>query len=160
MRPKRSRPAPDEPAALRALALRLLAGREHTRLELQRKLRLRGCDGERVAQLLDGLSAEGLLSDERFAEVFSRSRLEKGYGPHRIEAELRERGVAEALIAAVLDRPEAFWCELAARQRGKRFGERLPSDPHERARQARFLHQRGFTGEQIRCALRGEVARL
>ena len=39
-------------------------------------------------------------------------------------------------------------------QRNKRFGAGLPEDARERARQMRFLQQRGFTGDQIRAVFR------
>jgi regulatory protein len=35
----------------------------------------------------------------------------------------------------------------------RRFGEDVPAEWKERARQARFLEYRGFTGDQIREAL-------
>jgi len=37
--------------------------------------------------------------------------------------------------------------------RSKRFGDAMPEDFKERARQARFLQYRGFTSEQIREVL-------
>jgi regulatory protein len=41
--------------------------------------------------------------------------------------------------------------------RRKRFGAELPGDMQERARQARFLQQRGFSMEDIRKALKGDI---
>ena len=42
-----------------------------------------------------------------------------------------------------------------AQVRRKRFGEALPQSNADRAKQARFLLQRGFTSEQVRAVLRG-----
>lgn len=110
-----------------------------------------------MAQALAELIAEGLLSDERFAEAFVASRTEKGSGPLRIQAELRERGLNDELIARYVDFSDRDWHERAARVRRKRFGPAPPGDIKERARQARFLQYRGFTAEQARTALKGDV---
>ena len=147
----------DDPALVatevRRIALGLLARREHSGLELRHKLRARGFDADLVASVLQGLGEEGLLSDARFAESFVRARCDKGYGPLRIRGELRERGIDSDTIEACLDPDDIAWCRLGARVRNKRFGLSLPADLKQRARQIRFLQQRGFTGEQIRRVL-------
>jgi regulatory protein len=134
-----------------ATALRLLARREHSELELRHKLKGRNFAGNIVDTVIMQLVDEGLLSDHRFAEVYIRGRFERGYGPLRIRAELRERGVsgdsAEQLLAGL----SRFWVESAGRQRSKRFGRQFPGDYRERARQMRFLQQRGFSSDQIQA---------
>ncbi len=112
-------------------------------------------DAEFVDALIAVLSGEGLLSDRRFTEIFVRSRLNRGQGPLRIEADLRQRGVAVELIEQYLAEAgseESGWSETARAARRKRFGEEVPRDFSERARQARFLRSRGFTEQQIRNA--------
>jgi len=143
----------DDAAAAREAAVRLLARREHSARELQRKLAERGFESAAVAEALEGLAADGLLSDERFAEAFVGSRIERGSGPRRIQAELRERGITDELIARHVDFSDRQWRERAARVRRKRFGPALPGELRERSRQARFLQYRGFTAEQARAAL-------
>lgn len=133
----------------------LLARREHSRLELERKLRQRGMDSADLVPVLDELAAAGLQSDARFAEHYARSRAERGYGPLRIRAELQERGIGSAGIAAALATLEGDWTGQARLAREKRFGPNRPADLKERARQTRFLLQRGFSQEQIRQALPG-----
>jgi regulatory protein len=102
------------------------------------------------------LVAEGLLSDQRFSEGFIHSRRERGQGPLRIEAELRQRGVDAECIAGLLDVRDAGWRALAAETRRRRFGDPIPREFSERARQARFLRARGFTEDQVRSALRDD----
>jgi len=131
----------------------LLARREHTRQELRRKLERKGCDGTLVEEVLAQLAAEGLLSDGRFAESYVNARVARGEGPARIRAALREKGVDEALIAEALEGVEADWRALAEAAWRKRFAGKPPQDHKERARQARFLQQRGFTMEQIGALL-------
>jgi regulatory protein len=141
------------PADIRARALGLLARREHSRLELARKLRQRGMGGADLEQVLDELAAARLLSDTRFAEEYARSRVSRGYGPLRIRAELRERGIDDAGIQAALEELGEDWYQQARAARQRRFGAEPPADLKERARQSRFLQQRGFSPEQIRQAL-------
>ena len=76
----------------------LLARREHSARELSHKLKSRDYDEVSIQAVIESLIDEGLQSDDRFAEQFTRSRVEKGYGPIRIRQELRERGIADSPI--------------------------------------------------------------
>ncbi|HHO68381.1 MAG TPA: regulatory protein RecX, partial [Gammaproteobacteria bacterium] len=89
--------------------MRLLARREHSVLELRRKLEQRGWQGGPLDEVLDSLVDQNLLSDRRFAEVYTRTRIERGYGPLRIRAELRERGIDAALAEAALEAEAPDW---------------------------------------------------
>ena len=148
---RRSKPdALDAPACAR-VAVDLLARREHSRLELTRKLAARGFPEDVIAPALDELERSGALADERFTASFVRSRVAKGQGPSRIRAELVQRGIAGA--AEALREAEVDWRAAIRAVRSKKFGPDVPSDYRERARQARFLEYRGFSSEQIRAAL-------
>lgn len=138
--------------------MRLLTRREHTRLELQHKLARRAFDAGLIEQVLDELIRDGLLSDARFAELYTGQRADKGYGPLRIAAELRERGVDPALADQVLAVLNDFWPENLARLARKRFDLRpgVAVAMGERARQTRFLRHRGFTLAQINALYRGQ----
>lgn len=142
-----------DPARLRKLAMDLLARREHTRAELTAKLTARGAETDAVAPVLDALEDDGLLSEARFAEAFVRQRTGRGHGPVRIRHELCRRGVSEPAADQALAAAEADWDELAVSVRHGRFGAGPPADFKDRARQARFLTYRGFTGDQVRQAL-------
>lgn len=137
-----------------ATALRLLARREHSELELRHKLAGRRFGDDLIDNVVAELAEQGLLSDRRFAAAYVSGRFERGFGPLRIQCELRERGVATDLAAETLAELSGAWVDCAARQRSKRFGAGLPEDARERARQMRFLQQRGFTGDQIRAVFR------
>jgi regulatory protein len=134
-----------------ATALRLLARREHSEFELRHKLIGRHFSDSIVESVVMQLVDEGLLSDQRFAEVYARSRFERGYGPLRIRAELRERGVSGDLAEQMLAGLSQCWVESAGRQRSKRFGRHFPNDYRERTKQMRFLQQRGFSSDQIQA---------
>ncbi len=137
----------------RASALRLLARREHSRQELALKLRQRQAPESIIDRVLDDYEREGWLSDERFAEVYGRQRRDLGYGPVRIRSELQQRGV-KLWPACLSCMAEADWVALAVKARQKKFGLRyIADDWTEKARQARFLGQRGYSGEQVEQAL-------
>jgi regulatory protein len=138
---------------VRTAALALLAGRDFGRAELAGRLERRGYPPEVVVDVVAGLVAERLLSEERFTGQFVRQRAARGHGPVRIRMELRERGVADTDIDRALEASAEDWCANARDARRRRFGAAGPSDWPERARQSRFLQYRGFSAEQIRAAL-------
>ncbi|MEQ8231345.1 MAG: regulatory protein RecX [Gammaproteobacteria bacterium] len=129
-----------------------LARREHSRRELERKLDARGLDRAAVAAVLDDLAGRGLQDDARFAASYLRSRAEKGFGPRRISAELRERGVDDATVNTALAAADTDFAALACRVRERKF-RTLPRSLPERAKQTRFLEYRGFESIHIRHAL-------
>jgi regulatory protein len=141
-------------AKIRSLILDLLSRREHSAWELQRKLVARGYQSNLIGAVLIELCRDNLQSDQRFTENYIRSRVEHGFGPHRIAAELKERGVSKKLIISCLEQ-EDQWDSQVIKARNKRFGQALPSSPKERNQQIRFLQYRGFTREQINHALGG-----
>ncbi|MGH8530131.1 MAG: regulatory protein RecX [Nevskiales bacterium] len=145
-----------KPAEVRERALGLLARREHSLQELTRKLLERGLPEELVGETVAQLAAEGLLSNARYADVLTRTRRQRGHGPRRIQAELRQRGLGADEITPAMEAEATDWVTQARAAREKRFGPLLPSSHKERIRQTRFLAGRGFTTEQIRQAL-GEV---
>lgn len=144
---RRERPEPD--AHTRALGL--LSRREHSRRELKRKLVSRGAEAGEVEQALDRLGAQDLQSDPRFAEVLVRSRISQGHGPIRIQAELRQHGIAEDAARAALDAEPVDWELLALDLCRRRF--RTPaSGQAERHKRAQFLLRRGFPATVARAA--------
>ncbi|MHB1678183.1 MAG: recombination regulator RecX [Sulfuriferula sp.] len=128
--------------SLRVRALDALARREHSRVELARKLATHGVDEGELAQLLDDLEARGWLSDARYAEQRAQGR-QLRYGSQKIAYELREQGVAETLVSATLDALKATEMERARMVWEKKFGVRAVT-AKERAQQIRFLQMRGF----------------
>ncbi|MDF9390969.1 MULTISPECIES: regulatory protein RecX [Methylococcus] len=122
-----------------------MARREHSRLELERKLAARGFDSPTIETVLAECSDRGWQSDDRFAESFVRARQAKGYGVNRIRHELRLRGVDADLAA-----PQDWMSDMDRVYTKKYRGKLVMTTPRERASRARFLAQRGFTSSQIR----------
>jgi regulatory protein len=142
---------PNRPDAsdARDIALKLLGRREHSREELLRKLAARDFAAADIVTLLDKLEAERWLSDARFTESYIHARQARGFGPVRIRMELRERGVANAIIDERLNAVAGLWADLLYTQYRKRYGATPANDYKERASRARFLQQRGFESEMI-----------
>lgn len=134
-----------------ARAVGLLARREHSRFDLGRKMQRYTDDRQAIEQVLDELEKKNLLSDERFVEVYLRSRKER-FGVRRLRLELSRHQIAPEIIDRELAalQPDEFERALAVWQR--RFGEPA-EDRRQYARQFRFLGQRGFNAEIIRRVL-------
>lgn len=135
---------------IRNCALSLLARREHTKFELQCKLIAKGFAEGEVTTILRDLELQNLQSDKRFVESYVAMRAARGFGPIRIKMELCERGVSEELIEQFLTDYKSTWCELAKATRLKKFGNKIPTDLHEKTKQMRYLYYKGFDTELIR----------
>ncbi len=133
----------------------MLARREHSRHELAVKLIAKGFGENVVQDLVMQLGLENLVSDERFAEAMLHSRIQRGYGPARIAQELRKKGVDEELVERRVDFFSRQWLERVREVWRKKYGDTLPDEPRERAKQMRFLQSRGFTAEQILHVMHG-----
>lgn len=137
--------------SLRARALDALSRREHSRMELMRKLAPHTDNPDELTALLDDLQQRGWLSDARFAEQLVNARQSR-YGSRKLAYELREKGVADDLVNAAvanlhgtdLERARAIW--------ERKFGQ-MPASEKEKAKQVRFLQSRGFDWDVIRKIL-------
>lgn len=134
----------EERQAVRDQAMRLLARREHSQRELRRKLAERGHAPALIDDALAALAANGLQSDQRFADAYVRSALNRGHGERKIRAALAERGIASQLTASLLNIGDEEWQRLAAAALRKRFGGLPARGRAETAKRLRFLLGRGF----------------
>ena len=140
------------PLEARKKAMDFLARREYGQTELIRKLADKGFDQDVAAAAVTELTAEGLQSDERFAESFVQSRINQGKGPVRIRLDLGQKGISDSTIEIALEEADPDWRVLAREQRVKKFGPELPPDFKEKARQMRFLQYRGFEQDHSQAA--------
>tara|TARA_B100000676_G_scaffold243224_1_gene244937 strand:- start:1825 stop:2286 length:462 start_codon:yes stop_codon:yes gene_type:complete len=138
---------------LRQRAVSLLARRDHARRELETKLRSKVGEHPALGAVLDWCEEHGFIDDRRFAGFFVRSRIDRGQGALRIRQELQLKGVDSELIGQALADVEVDWFALARDVRARRFRQYPGKDQKEKARQLRFLQQRGFDAEQSFAAL-------
>lgn len=139
--------------SLKARALRFLSMREHSRLELGRKLSKYAEEGDDIEALLDLLEKNNWLSQERFSESLIHRRSAR-FGNSRIVAELQSHGVKgealQELKAGLADSETARACEVWERKFGV-----VATDPKERNKQMRFLMLRGFSQRAVQTAMKG-----
>jgi len=165
--------------SLKARALQWLAQREHSRLELERKLmraaraahtasepalasaveaaaapHAEAFDADtarrEVESLLDWLQEHRFLAIDRFVESRMHLRASR-FGNLRIRQELAQHALElDDDARRALDESEPA---RARAVRDRRFGQ-APDTAHERARQARFLAARGFSADVIQRVLR------
>ena len=139
--------------SLKARALRYLSTREHSRLELGRKLAKYAEEGDDVGALLDFLEKNNWLSQERFAESLVHRRAGR-YGNSRVIAELQQHGVKGDDLADLKSELKETETARAKEVWRRKFGT-PPQDAAERGKQMRFLMARGFSSSAVRAALQG-----
>lgn len=143
---------PRPPISLKARALKYLSSREHSRLELARKLTPYAQEGDDIEALLDWLTQSRFLSEERFSESLVRRRAGR-YGNQRILSELQSHGIDSEQIAELKSDLSEGEAQRAIQVLRKRFNG-PPEDIDMRAKQTRFLLQRGFSQRSVRDAIR------
>lgn len=151
--PDFSSPEPEAPSlsTMRAFAYRLLGRREYSVRELDQRLRQKFPGSSDIEDLVAALVEENLVSDQRFAESFTRSRVARSQGPLKIRAALRQKGLDDAEISSALSAYDGEWSNLA-----REWLERQnPGEIDFAAKQKwyRRLCSRGFSHEQAMQAV-------
>jgi regulatory protein len=144
--------------SLMARAVDLLSRREHSRVQLARKLRPHLAPDESdddIDRVLDRLQEQNLLSDARFAASLVRQRAAR-YGDLRLGSDLRERGVGAADASSAMSQVAGTEARRALVAWSRRF-DALPTSADERGRQGRYLQTRGFSLDAITQVLAGKV---
>ena len=140
-------------AEIKNAALRLLARREHSRKELRQKLTRRG-DIAMIDVVLDQLEESGYLSDPRFTESFIRMRVAQGHGLVRISFDLKQKGIDPMLLQQALECEPVDWYAHAADVCARKFGHAVTADYKVKAKQLRYMTQRGFSIDEARHAVK------
>ena len=132
----------------------LLTRREHSRLELFRKLKARRFPQDEIETLLDCLDRRACKVMQGLPRVTFTPVPSVGFGPLRITFELKGRGVSGRLIETYVDYEDQAWFEIACREYRKKFDSHMPVlTRKEQARRTRFLQARGFTSDIIHSTL-------
>jgi regulatory protein len=134
--------------SLKGRALRLLSGREHSRAELERKLKDHEETPGQLAQVLDDLQAKDFISEARVVESVINRRAAR-FGASRIKYELLNKGLGAEAVAEAVNSLKDSELERAREIWRKKFDGPAP-DAAGRAKQMRFLAARGFGGDVIR----------
>jgi regulatory protein len=139
--------------------LRLLGGRAHSRVELYRKLALRGYTSEEVDAALARLAELGYLNDLSFAEGLVRVR-SASRGPRALSAELARRGVGRVQAdRALASYDDALQLATAIRIIERTYGKRQITDYREMLdRVGNKLLRLGFSTTIVRGACRAVMS--
>jgi regulatory protein len=135
-----------------AAATTILARREHSAVELERKLRRKGFGAAACALAIERLGERGYQSDERFADAWVRSKMHgKGSSRSRLLAGLAQKGVDRAAAQAAVDRyeadhPDCFQAALEAHLGAAKGGSR----GGDRDQVIRRLLRQGFSYGEVR----------
>jgi regulatory protein len=127
--------------------------REHSRQELERKLKpFEETPGE-LAEALDFLQAKDFINEQRVVESVVNSRSRK-LGASRVRQELQAKGLPAQAIAEAVQAMRSTELERAREVWRKKFGA-PPLDPAARVKQVRFLISRGFAAEVVKRVVAG-----
>jgi len=134
------------------LALRYLSYRPRSELEVANYLRQKGCEPQVGAAVIAKLRSLNYLDDLSFAQIWARSRLEsRGYGPRRVEQELRLKGVDTRVIQQTMQQSLQHTSEQESARKllTKRFGRASLQDATAQRRAVALLQRRGFSSKVI-----------
>jgi regulatory protein len=142
--------------------LRLLARRELSEHQLNRRLLARGYAAEDAAAALDRLRAERAIDDTRAAGALARHVIHtRRHGRQRAQRELEQAGISPAVARSAIDQAcagldptQLVEAALARRLRG----DRPIADVAEFRRLYRVLVSQGFEPELIVKALRARAS--
>ena len=143
-------PMADPTSVARSIGLNLLDAAPKTRAQLAEAMRKRGVPDDAANEVLDRFEEVGLLDDAAFANAWVTSRQAgRGLAPRALSNELRQRGVAEPLIAEAVGSVDSDDVEAAARDlvtRRARTTAGLPNAVRMR-RLVAVLNRKGYSGE-------------
>ena len=137
----------EDSKSIRLKIMDFLSRREHSSKEIFTKLGPRVESKELLEEEIEKLKADGLLSDERFAESYFQSRKNRGYGPLRIRNELKQRGVGDQIFYPLSD--EIEWSDFALEALKKKVSGDMPTETKDILKLKRFLNYRGFDFQDI-----------
>ncbi len=154
----RSKKASGFQLSLKGRALRLLSQREHSRFELERKLKpFEETPGD-LARALDELTAKDFINEQRVVASVVNQRARK-LGALRVRQELQSKGLPADAIAQAVEDLRGTELQRASEVWRKKFGgkpaEVADMDAAQRAKQVRFLISRGFSPDVVRRVVAG-----
>ena len=139
--------------SLKGRALKLLSQREHSRLELERKLAQHVEEGDDLPAILDMLEQRGFISVERVAESIVHRKASR-FGTARVVQEMRSKGLDDDTVRAAAEQLRGTEMQRAHRLWLQKFHQ-PGSTPQEQLKQMRFLAARGFGSDVVRKVIKG-----
>jgi len=135
-------------------ALDFLSHRPRTVNEVEKKLS-EDYAPDTISRVMDMLFEYKYLDDALYAEEYAKERVNAGYGPKKIEWDLRGRGVSQEFIDAALEKVAGLWKQAAEAALRAKYRNKPVMDDKENASAYNYLLRRGFESEVIREARGG-----
>lgn len=131
------------------------AADERCSADVRRKLREMGAIQSDISFITDKLTSGNFIDDARFASLFVRSKFNnRHWGRRRIEAELKQRQISQAVIReALLEIDEEAYFEILVKLVNQKGGQIGDSDYDGRRKVFRYLMQKGYEPGVIGKAL-------
>jgi regulatory protein len=153
---------PADPASVaRKIALDLLTAAPRTRAQLADAMARRGVPEEVGVEVLDRFTEVGLIDDAAYAQAWVASRQRtRGLAPRALAGELRQRGVAEPLIAAAVTAVDGDEVAATARALVRRKARAMIGLPREAQlrRLSGMLARKGYPSDVALRAVRDVLA--
>lgn len=151
--PAIERDVSDTGAKIQAICLRLLTRREYSQQELVQKLQLKGFSREDSLPIIATLTQQNWQSDDRYAENYARSCIQRGYGPVFIQYHLRQQGINTLNLDDMVAATVGSWQAHIEQVYQRKYSDHSILTRTEWAKRCRFLQQRGFSDAMIRALL-------
>ena len=136
-----------------------LSYQQRTESEVREKLRSKDFSDNVIEQVIERFKELNYINDVDYAQLFATTRLKsKGYGPRRIQNDLRKKGIDRKIISETIEelkeKEDPF---EAAKLQGEKRWQRLQKEPDKRKRIKKlndFLLRRGFDFDTINAVIR------
>jgi len=154
-----------EAFSARVVALRMLAARALSAVEVQRRLLRKGHSKASAELAVQGLLEVGLINDGEFARHYARTRARRQrFGPRRLIADLRRMGVKEQVALEAVSQALAddgldagdMLRDAAARKVRSLHG--IDTEVARRRLRA-YLLRRGFSGREVIAVVKDALPR-
>lgn len=157
----RDGPPADPASVARKIALDLLTAAPRTRAQLADAMARRGVPEDVGVEVLDRFTEVGLIDDAAYAQTWVASRQRtRGLAPRALAGELRQRGIAEPLIAEAVNAVDADEVAAAARALVRRKARTMTGLPREARlrRLSGMLARKGYPSDVALRAVRDVLA--
>ena len=137
----------------RASALASLCMREHSIKEITDKLTRKEYQQDSIEVVIQECLKDNYLNEQRFAEIFWRSRAKKGFGPTKIAMELKQKGISASMIEESSHQEELDFDVVIKTIYFKKFKGLKIRDFKDKAKRQNYLYHRGFPIELIKIVI-------
>ena len=125
-----------------------LSRREHSEKEIYLKFVNLVNSKDILLEEILKLKEEGLISNQRYAEAYIRSRFHSGFGPVRIKYELEKKGVIKTIIKTAFQETDLDWDDKLKSEFKKKYESNEMKNTNINKISKFFLY-RGFDLEKI-----------